>query len=41
VLVDFYSRWNQLEPGKGFDAKGTEWKTRLEARVQPIVEKKL
>ena len=35
VLVDFYSMWDKAEPGKGHDAKGAEWKTKLDAMPKP------
>jgi tetratricopeptide (TPR) repeat protein len=41
ALVEFYRRWNKAEPGKGYDAKSTEWKAKLEASAQPAAEKKL
>ena len=30
-LVDLYSAWHATEPGKGYDAKATEWKEKLDA----------
>ncbi len=31
VLIQFYSKWNVDEPGKGHDAQAAEWKLKLEA----------
>lgn len=28
-LVDLYTAWDNAEPGKGYDAKAAEWKTKL------------
>jgi tetratricopeptide (TPR) repeat protein len=41
TLVEFYRRWNKAEPGKGYDARSTEWKAKLEASAAPVAEKKL
>jgi tetratricopeptide (TPR) repeat protein len=41
VLVDFYALWGKAEPGKGYDAKGTEWKATLGASAPAVTEKKL
>jgi len=30
-LVDLYTAWHAAEPGKGYDAKAAEWKTKLDA----------
>ena len=30
-LIDFYTAWDKADPGKGYDAKAAEWKTKLEA----------
>jgi hypothetical protein len=31
AIVDLYTAWNMAEPGKGYDAKGAEWKRKLDA----------
>ncbi|MBS0189097.1 MAG: hypothetical protein JSS51_13605, partial [Planctomycetes bacterium] len=31
ALVDLYTTWDAAEPGKGYDAKASEWKTKLPA----------
>ena len=28
-LVDLYEAWHAAEPGKGYDAKATEWRAKL------------
>ena len=28
-LVDLYESWHAAEPGKGYDAKTTEWRAKL------------
>jgi hypothetical protein len=30
-IVTLYTNWNKSEPGKGHDAKATEWKSKLDA----------
>ncbi|MCC6428706.1 MAG: serine/threonine protein kinase [Phycisphaerales bacterium] len=30
ALIDFYTLWDSKEPGKGYDAKAAEWKTKLD-----------
>ena len=34
ALIDLYSAWHVAQPGKGYDAKAAEWRTKLEAAVQ-------
>jgi hypothetical protein len=29
-MVDLYSAWHTAEPGKGYDAKLAEWKSKLD-----------
>jgi tetratricopeptide (TPR) repeat protein/tRNA A-37 threonylcarbamoyl transferase component Bud32 len=41
VLVSFYSLWDKADPGKGYDARSTEWKAKLEAMAKPATEKKI
>ena len=31
ALVDLYTTWHAAEPGKGYDAKASEWKAKLDA----------
>ncbi len=31
ALIDLYTAWNTAQPGKGYDAKATEWKAKLDA----------
>jgi len=30
ALVDLYTAWDKAEPGKGYDAKAAEWRSRIE-----------
>jgi tetratricopeptide (TPR) repeat protein len=40
-LVDLYVAWDRAEPGKGYDAKAGEWKTKLpKTAVAPSLEKR-
>jgi hypothetical protein len=40
VLVSFYSLWDKVEPGKGYDVKSKEWKAKLENMAKPATDKK-
>lgn len=31
IIADFYSNWDQAEPGKGHDKRAAEWKAKLDA----------
>jgi hypothetical protein len=35
ALYNNYKRWNEAQPGKGYDAKMDEWKTKLDAFPAP------
>jgi len=35
VLVNMYTRWDEAEPGKGYDVKAAEWKAKLSASDAP------
>jgi tetratricopeptide (TPR) repeat protein len=35
ALVAMYTAWDKAEPGKGYDAKGAEWKRKLDALGAP------
>jgi len=35
TLVKLYAAWHQAEPGKGYDAKMTEWQKKVEANKLP------
>jgi tetratricopeptide (TPR) repeat protein len=37
ALADLYTAWNRVEPGKGYDAKSTEWAR--QAQLLPITPK--
>jgi hypothetical protein len=40
-LVDLCVAWDRAEPGKGYDAKAGEWKTKLpKTAVAPSLEKR-
>ncbi len=34
ALIDLYAAWDAAQPGKGYDAKVVEWRTKLEAAVR-------
>jgi len=36
-LVELYGAWDQAEPGRGHDAKATEWRKRLDTTPRPAV----
>ncbi len=35
IIVDFYERWNSVEPGKGYDFSAKEWKAKLASLDSP------
>jgi tetratricopeptide (TPR) repeat protein len=41
-LVDLYTAWHAAKPGKGYDAKATEWKAKLQSEdaAKPLSETK-
>ena len=40
ALSGLYSKWNQIEPGKGYDAKADEWTHKLIGTVVRLIQSK-